>query len=126
VNITDNTRVYIKNFGDGNYMWPEALEHSAMCLIEDAKSHEHFQQGLEKEYRDYAFSELKTSRGVAPEEGTISLWWNTHDRLENVTPDDIFIHDDGRHLYWTQLNGERAPTNADQTLIQEGEKARRL
>ena len=87
-------------------MWQEALARSAICLIEDAKSHELFKQGLEREYREYAASELKTSRGVAPDEGTISLWWNTHLRLDNITEDDLFIHDDGRHVYWTQINGK--------------------
>ena len=70
--ITPDTRVYIKNFGDGNYMWREAFDRSAICLIEDAKSHELFVQGLESEYREYAHSQLKTSNGVVPDEGTIS------------------------------------------------------
>jgi hypothetical protein len=106
VQITPDTRVYIKNFGDGNYMWREAFDRSAICLIEDAKSHELFVQGLESEYREYAHSQLKTSNGVVPDEGTISLWWNTHARLDDITKDDLFIHDDGSHLFWTQISGE--------------------
>jgi len=107
VNISENTRVYIKNFGDGNYMWPEALDRSVLCLISDAHAHQLFKADNNEEYRNYARTSLKTARLKPPDEGIITLWWNTHTKIEAATPDDVFIHDDGKHLYWSQL--EDAP-----------------
>ena len=101
--VTNETRVFIKNFGDGNYLWPEALSRSSICLITDNVSHDLYKQQSEEAYRRYAISQLKTSRLLPPTEGTVSLWWNTHERFDAATPADIFIHDDGRHLYWSQL-----------------------
>jgi hypothetical protein len=96
-------RVFIKNFGDGNYMWPRAKDRAEMTLISDSVSFEYVTAGDERGYRDYVSCHLKTSRNKVPDKSTQTLWWNSHERFSSITQDDLIVHDDGTHLYWTQI-----------------------
>jgi len=100
-------RVFVKNFGDGNYMWPTALESGTITLITDAGAFQFVESDDQDGYRDYITKNVLTAHGKVPDKGTTTGWWNNHAKFQGLTPADIIVHDDGTRLYWTRVkNGE--------------------
>ena len=92
--------VYIANFGEQNYEWPECLKRSSIATMNEVEAQPLWAAGNRE---GYILSRMKgrTAAGLEPTRSLASRWFN----LMSIIADsegDIWIHSDGAFLWWTR------------------------
>jgi hypothetical protein len=103
-------KVYIANFGRGNYLWPTCLEKSTIAIMDDEAAHSYWKQRDKSRYIDFCMSKMKTSKGIPVTRPVASRWFNILD-IFMETKDDLWIHRQQDMLWWTTSIGQR-PTSS--------------
>lgn len=59
-------RVFIGNFGQSNYLWPECLRRGTVATIDNVGVHPFWENGDRVGFTNYAIAHLKTARMATP------------------------------------------------------------
>ncbi|MFM9978595.1 MAG: hypothetical protein ACKVOP_11205 [Sphingomonadaceae bacterium] len=105
-------KVYIANFGRENYAWPECLARHEIATMQDVRVHDYWRTGNRLQYIDFCVANLKTMKGIAPTRAVSGRWFNLG-TIITESSDDMWLHQDGKHLWWTI-------TTADAPIIEVG------
>lgn len=92
-------KVYIANFGQENYEWPNCLSNSTIVTMNEVGAQKLWEQGKKDEYIASRIND-RTAAGLIPTKAVASRWYNLMTILSE-TNGDIWIHRDGERLYWT-------------------------
>lgn len=93
-------RVYIANFGQQNYLWPECRARSTVATINNVAVHPFWERRDRDGYIAYALANMKTARGETPTRSVASRWYGLTDDIAN-TSEDVWIHREKEQLWWT-------------------------
>ena len=93
-------KVYIANFGQGNYLWPACLSENTIATIDNERVHSFWLAGDRAGFIDYAMQNLKTARNEHPTKSVASRWYGINDDVAE-TAGDLWIHREKNHLWWT-------------------------
>ena len=93
-------RVFIANFGRGNYKWTICLENSTIASMNDEHVQEYWVNDDRENYIQYCIDNLKSSSGIAPTRPVASRWFNLM-TIVSESEDDIWIHREKDELWWT-------------------------
>jgi len=94
-------RVYIANFGKGNWAWPECRDRGALSIMDDARVHRFWKDGDKDGYIRQAQRDLRLAGGGHLPTTVASRWYN----LNNIfmeTIGDLWIHREKTELWWTE------------------------
>jgi len=98
-------RVFVANFGQDNFAWPQCLSRSEVVTMQDRGVHSFWRDGDRKGYIDFSVANLKTMKGVSPTRSTAGRWFNLG-TIITESAGDLWLHQDGRHLWWTTTLNE--------------------
>ena len=93
-------RVFIANFGQSNYLWPECLKRSTVATIDNIDVHPFWEKGDRVGFTNYAIAHLKTARMEIPTRPVASRWFGLNEAMAN-TNGDTWIHREKAQLWWT-------------------------
>lgn len=93
-------RVFIGNFGQGNYLWPECLRRSTLAIIDSESVHRFWAAGDRAGYIEFALANLKTMRMETPNRALASRWFGLNDVVAS-TEGDLWIHKEKEQVWWT-------------------------
>lgn len=95
-------RVFIANFGQGNYLWPKCLQRNTVATINNECVHALWEAGDRAGFVEVAIKELKTARMETPTRAVASRWYGLNDAIAE-TSGDFWIHRDSEKdlLWWT-------------------------
>lgn len=96
-------KVYIGNFGSGNWAWPECLRRNALATMNDMRTHPLWERGDRESYIIESMRLLRTQKGVSPDRNLASRWFNLTEILKE-TAGDLWIHREKDQLWWTYSN----------------------
>lgn len=100
-------KVYVANFGKENFAWSACLARSEVATMQDERLHPFWVAGDREGYIDFCLSHIKTQRGLAPVRSTASRWFNLG-TIVTESAGDLWLHQDGRHLWWTTTRPDPA------------------
>ena len=98
-------KVYIANFGSGNWAWPNCLERHAIAVMDDMRVHPYWQRGDHEGYVREAMRILKTMKGKPPTRSVATRWYNVNTILRD-TAGDLWVHREKNELWWTISTAE--------------------
>jgi len=93
-------RVFIANFGQSNYLWPECLKRGTIATIDNVGVHPFWESRNRAGFIDYAVAHLKTARMQTPTKPVASRWFGLNDAIAN-TDGDTWFHREKTQLWWT-------------------------
>lgn len=98
-------RVYIANFGEKNYAWPDCLHRSTIATMNTVEAQPFWEAGDREGYIQNRMTTL-TVAGNVPTRAVASRWFNL---MTNITESDgdVWIHSDTEHLWWTETLPDR-------------------
>ena len=99
-------RVFIANFGRGNYEWPVCLRDATIATMNDEHVQKYWVDNDRENFIQYCINNLKSSSGIAPIKPVASRWFNLM-TIVSETVDDIWIHRAKDELWWTISSRER-------------------
>jgi hypothetical protein len=94
-------RVYIANFGRGNWAWPDCLKRGTLVVMDDERVHPFWVQGDREEYIRRTQAIIQQSSGVLISKPVASRWFNLNTVLKE-TVGDIWIHREKAEIWWTE------------------------
>jgi hypothetical protein len=99
--------VFTTFFGDENYMWATALANGTVLTVIDDDLF-HFWRARDREgFIRYAGTNKLTRSGARPAPNVASRWFNYAENVVQSTG-DIWLHYDGKDLWWTRTTAEPA------------------
>ncbi len=98
-------RVFIANFGQANYLWPDCLKRKTIATIDNEGVHRFWEARDRLGYIEYALAHMKTARQQTPTRSVASRWYGLADVIAN-TNDDIWIHREKEQLWWSISRAE--------------------
>lgn len=98
--IRNGMKVYIANFGQGNYLWPKCLSRSSIATVDNVKVHPFWKKRDREGFCNYAMQYLKTARNQSPTKAVASRWYGINDAVAE-TVGDLWIHREKDHIWWT-------------------------
>lgn len=99
-------KVFIANFGSGNWAWPNCLERHAIAVMDDMRAHPYWQHGDRDGYIETAMRVLRTKKGKRPTRSVAARWYSVNTLLHE-TAGDLWIHREKDELWWTISTGEQ-------------------
>jgi hypothetical protein len=93
-------RVFIANFGQGNYLWPKCLERSTVATINNEKIHPYWEARDRSGFIEFAVANLKTARMETPTTAVASRWYGLNDAIAE-TSGDLWVHREKENIWWT-------------------------
>jgi hypothetical protein len=93
-------RVYVANFGVGNWAWPECLRKSSIAVMDDDRVHVFWKNGDRLGYIAEAKKVLKLSTGHPATAQVSSRWFNLN-TIFHQTNGDIWVHRAQDKIWWT-------------------------
>ncbi len=96
-------RVYIANFGRGNWAWAQCLKRPALAVMDDVRLHPFWQSGDREGYIRETQRVIRQSDGRRITKPVASRWFNLNDIFMQTTQ-DIWIHREKEELWWTSSN----------------------
>ena len=69
-------KVFIANFGTGNWAWKDCLERSTIAVMDDVPVHQFWQRGDQEGYIAEAMRVLQSKAGTPPIRGVATRWYN--------------------------------------------------
>lgn len=97
---TPNQKVYIANFGRGNYEWPVCKERNTVATMIHEDTRQFYDADDRESFIEWCVANSKAASGLVPTRAVASRWFGAMETIEN-TSGDIWFHraDDG--LWWT-------------------------
>ena len=95
-----NERVFIANFGRGNYEWPVCLKNSTVATMSNENSYKYWCEGDREAFIQYCIKNSKTAAGITPTRPVASRWFNLM-TIVSQTQGDVWIHREKEELWWT-------------------------
>jgi hypothetical protein len=92
-------RVYIANFGEGNYEWPTCKERGTIATMNDLQAQTLWEAGDKEGFIAHAMGR-KHRRGGYPIKAVASRWFNLMTIIANSSG-DVWIHKAKDELWWT-------------------------
>ena len=93
-------RVYIANFGRGNYEWPECKQNSSIATMNDEHAQPYWLKGDRAGYIQHCKRNVKTAAGLPPNSAVASRWFNLM-TIVSETQADTWLHREKDELWWT-------------------------
>jgi hypothetical protein len=93
-------RVYVANFGAGNWGWNECLTANSMMIMDDDRVHPFYLAGDRAGYIKECQKVLKSAKGHDVITPVASRWYGLQD-LFRETDGDLWIHREDDELWWT-------------------------
>jgi hypothetical protein len=93
-------RVYISNFGKGNWAWPECYQRPALVVMDDVRVHLFWKARDRDGYIREAQKVFKQPDGSQLTRPVASRWFNLNDVFME-TANDLWIHREKDELWWT-------------------------
>ena len=93
-------RVFIANFGQQNYLWPECLRRASIATFDSEILHRFWEARDRQGYIEHALANMKTVRGEVPTKPVASRWYGLMEVIYN-TAGDLWIHREREQLWWT-------------------------
>lgn len=93
-------RVFIANFGQENYLWPECLRRSTIAYFEDEDLWPLRLANDREAYVARCLEVKKTAAGIRPTLPVASRWYNLSE-VVRTTSGDLWIHRAKDELWWT-------------------------
>jgi hypothetical protein len=106
-------RVYVANFGAGNWGWKECLSTNSMMVMDDDRVHPFYLRGDREGYIRESQKLLVSATGGRVIPAVASRWYGLHDTFRE-TDGDLWIHRDGDDLWWT--HSRDTPLRSDTRL----------
>lgn len=103
-------KVYIANFGRENFAWPDCLARNEIATMQDERVHDFWRNGDRAGYIDFCVENLKTLKGIAPIRPVAGRWFNLG-TIITESSGDLWLHQDGKSLWWTITTDEPAIIN---------------
>jgi hypothetical protein len=97
-------RVYVANFGEKNYAWPECLKRNAIATMNPIAAQPFWEAGDKEGYVAIRSRET-TAAGNAPTSAILTRWFNLMTRVAE-SEGDLWFHRDGDVLWWTVTTEE--------------------
>lgn len=94
-------RVYIANFGKGNWLWPDCLRLSTIAVMDDTRLHGYWLRGDRAGYIAEAARSLRLASGESVTPPVASRWYNLNGILMQRAG-DIWIHREKGELWWAE------------------------
>lgn len=98
-------RVFIANFGRGNYAWDRCREMPSVATMNDADLHHFWLTGDRDGHIEFCIRNKKTARGDTPPRSLASRWFNLMTIIAE-SENDLWFHRDGNNLWWTISRAE--------------------
>jgi hypothetical protein len=92
-------RVYIANFGRGNWAWPDCLKRNTIAVVDDARVHQYWLDNDRDGYIERAKNVLRLASGGQVIKPVASRWFNLNTILME-TVGDLWIHREKNELWW--------------------------
>src|SRR5436309_3042203 len=103
-------RVFIANFGRGNYLWPACLAQGTIATLEAEDERPLRLAGDREGYITLVTTTRQTAAGLPQTRQVAARWFNLASIIEG-TEDDIWIHREKDDLWWTtSRSGESTVT----------------
>jgi hypothetical protein len=93
-------KVYIANFGSGNWAWPECLTRNALAVMDDERVHPFWQRKDQEGYVRESLRLMTNRDGKQLDKGTATRWYGEITIL-NETSGELWLHSDTKRLWWT-------------------------
>ncbi|WP_430417272.1 hypothetical protein [Parasphingorhabdus sp.] len=97
-------KVYIANFGEQNYAWPDCLERGTIATMNTVETQPLWEAGDREAYIEDRMKDV-TAAGNIPTKAVASRWFNFMTTITESVG-DIWIHSDTQHLWWTETLSE--------------------
>ena len=97
-------KVYIANFGEQNYAWPDCLKRGTIATMNTVDVQPLWQAGDRESYIAKRMDHL-TAAGHVPTKAVSSRWFNLMTTISE-TEGDVWIHSDTQYLWWTRSLSE--------------------
>jgi hypothetical protein len=94
-------RVYIANFGRGNWAWQDCLTRSTLVVMDDERLHPFWLRGDREGYIREAQKVLRLASGGPVIKPVASRWFNLNTVLKE-TVGDLWIHREKGEVWWTE------------------------
>lgn len=105
--VLDDQRVFIANFGQGNYEWPVCLEDSTVATMNDPVSQKFWEAGDREGFIANCIANNMTAAGERPTRPVASRWFNLMTIIAE-TSNDIWIHRADNRVWWTKSKPDQA------------------
>lgn len=93
-------KIYIANFGISNALWSRCLKNSCLETFSHSSALPFIQNDDKDGFIANAMKNEWTARGIRPNKGTASRWYNVSKIFES-TSSDIWIHRCDDDIWWT-------------------------
>jgi hypothetical protein len=100
-------KVYIANFGRGNYAWEECKRRSTIATMNDADVYPFWLANDRDGYVAYCTKHKKTARGDPAPTQLASRWFNLM-TIISESERDLWLHKQGDDIWWTKSLPEEA------------------
>ncbi len=100
-------KVYIANFGKGNYAWKKCKAMPSVASMNIENVQEFWEKGDKQGYINYLLDHAKTALGKPIPKQLASRWFNLM-TIVSETNDDIWIHRDHSTLWWAKTTAKPA------------------
>lgn len=97
-------RVYIANFGEQNYAWPDCLSRGTIATMNTVDAQPLWAAGDREAYIANRMRHL-TAAGREPTKAVASRWFNLMTTIAE-TEGDYWLHSDTQYLWWTKSLSE--------------------
>ena len=102
-------RVYVANFGRGNWAWPDCLARNSIAIQDDVSIFPFWEQQDRDGYIRKAQSYFRLPNGRPVPERVASRWFNLLTEFHETT-NDFWVHHAGEELWWT-LSTDAPPSD---------------
>lgn len=92
-------KVYIANFGQENFLWPECLRRNTIATLNTVDVQKMWEVGDREAYISHAMKG-KTAAGIPPTRPVASRWFNLMTIITESSR-DVWIHREKDQLWWT-------------------------
>ncbi len=93
-------KVYIANFGQENYAWPDCLAKNTIATMNEVSVQGFWEKGDRESYIANRMRLEKTAAGLPPTRAVASRWFNLMTTVAESSG-DIWIHREKEQLWWT-------------------------
>ncbi|MCY4305670.1 MAG: hypothetical protein OXC62_12975 [Aestuariivita sp.] len=99
MNISNQPKIYMANFGEGNWLWDQCRKEHTIVVLNDRSLHELW---VKHDRDTYIKEAMQLPYRPAKSRGAASRWYNLMDVLKQ-TRNDLWIHREVAEdqLYWT-------------------------
>jgi hypothetical protein len=101
-------RIYIANFGRGNWAWTQCRQRHALAVMDDVRVHPFWEKRDKEGYIREVQRLLRQPDGSMITKPVASRWFNLNDVFMQ-TAGDVWIHREKEELWWT-ISSDQPPS----------------